>query len=67
MAFKLKLNDIKFAYMCAVDWEYHVENDYFGATSYPSLKALRDNRPCIKGCGYVKIQMIRRSPRVSPR
>ena len=62
--------DSKIAYMCAVDYDFHVENAYFGARVYPDLKSLKDNRPCVKGCGYVKIEMKevkRRNPHVSPR
>ena len=51
--------EIKIAYMCAVDYEYHLENDWNGAEVYPSIKSLKEHRPCVKGCGIVKIQIIK--------
>jgi hypothetical protein len=49
----------KRGYMCATDYAYDLEGDYFGTKIYPSLKALIDNRQCTKQCGIVRVKIER--------
>jgi len=49
---------IRLGYMCAVDYDYHLEMDPGGAEVYPSMKSLHRHSPCIKGCGYVTVKIV---------
>lgn len=48
-------------YMCKVDYECELGLNYYGNMVYPSIKSLKENRPCVEQCGIVeiKIELIR--------
>ena len=45
--------------MCLTDYEFHLDGDFSGATVYPSLKALQENKHCVAAgeCGVVKVSI----------
>lgn len=44
-------------YMCRVDFDHHLEKDWFGTTIYPSIDSLKKHRSCVSGCGIVKVEV----------
>jgi len=46
-----------YGYMCKVDYDYHLESDYYGVTIYPSEKSLKDNLECTDECGIIKVEV----------
>jgi hypothetical protein len=51
---------MKIGYMCSIDYDYHLENDYHGVPVYSSAKSIRHHRKCVKGkksCGILKVRI----------
>lgn len=47
----------KVGYMCAIDYEYHIEDDWNGTEIFPSVKSLKKQSPCVKSCGILKVKV----------
>lgn len=47
----------KTAYICLVDWDYHVDADWNGTVIYPSLTALKRERQCVEQCGIARVKV----------
>lgn len=45
-------------YMCLVDFNYHIDGDWNGTVIYPSLKSLRHERKCVRGCGIAQVKVV---------
>jgi len=45
------------AYMCKTDFDYHIPDDINGVDIYFSKQDLINNRPCVKDCGIVEIEV----------
>lgn len=55
------MGTVKFGYMCAVDFEWELDEDASqpnGVQVYTSLEELRENRKCVNTCGIVKVKII---------
>jgi hypothetical protein len=47
-------------YMDKVDYDYHLGHDIKGARVYPSIEVLKEQRPCVAGCGIVEVEVTLR-------
>lgn len=48
---------IKIAYMCKVDYDYHLEEDLYPVRVYKSVKNIKHHLKCVKTCGIVKVEI----------
>lgn len=53
-----RLGKAKTGYMCAVDYEWLIDGSWTGASVYPSFEQLQALRPCVKGCGSVRVKIV---------
>lgn len=44
-------------YMCLTDFENELYNANSGTTIYATEEEIRERRPCVDGCGIVKVQV----------
>ena len=49
--------EIKYGYMCKVDFDYELGHALGGACIYPDIEDLIENRNCRKQCGIVKVRV----------
>ncbi len=47
----------KYAYMCKVDYDYHIGEDYNPVKMYCNLDSIKHHRKCVSQCGIVKIKI----------
>jgi len=44
-------------FMDKIDFEEELGNDKKGTRVYPSIKALKEDHPCVKECGIVEVEV----------
>ena len=50
-------DDEGYYYMCATDYDHHIDNDPKGAEVYGDIEDLRRERPCVKQCGITRFRI----------
>lgn len=49
--------DAAHGFMCLTDFECELGNADGGSTVYSTVEELRERRPCVAGCGIVKVEV----------
>ena len=47
----------KIGYIDITDYHFHIQNDRFGATIYPSVETLLAQSECAKSCGIYEVEI----------
>lgn len=54
---------MKTGYMCSIDYDEHLENDWHDVPVYTSVESIKHHRKCVAGkkthCGIYKVQIER--------
>lgn len=51
---------MKIGYMCSVEYDNHLENDWYSVPVFTSLRSIRHHKKCVMGkhhCGIYKVQI----------
>jgi len=54
---ELQCGDVRVGYMDKVDFDYELGNAKGGNKVFPSIKDLKENKPCIEECGIVEVEI----------
>jgi hypothetical protein len=49
--------ETKKAFICLIDWQYHVDADIDGTRVYPSVAAMTGPRRCADSCGIAEVEL----------
>ena len=51
------MEDVKYGYMCMIDFDYELGHAMVGSIIYPTMEDLRRAHPMIDDCGAVKVKI----------
>lgn len=54
---ELQYGELRVGYMDKVDFDYEIGNAKGGNKVFPSIKDLKENKPCTKECGIVEVEI----------